>query len=221
MAIVNEITIKIIRNAKDGESIRSLANRMGFAYSAVYNWVLSLEKYDVIRIIKKGNKNAIKINKNLIYNKFRDLDNAVSVIDKDNEFWQLVKDMRLKIRFVRGTAITIWTKGGFVTGDFYDKVYFLEVADKDADTFKKMLGKKDISYTYDKLTNIRPLVYIIPKNNLKIEKITHLPVMPLKELVDYCKKLYLDNVLEQLDLLYNLNLNKKYSEIYTNIKNEK
>src|SRR3989338_8159046 len=106
--IINEITIKIIRNAKDGESIRSLASRIGFAYSAVYNWVLSLEKYDVIRITKKGNKNLIKINKNLIYNKFKDLDNAVSIIDKDNEFWEFVKDIKLSIRFTKGTAIAIW-----------------------------------------------------------------------------------------------------------------
>src|SRR3990167_6856446 len=99
--IINEITTKIIRNARDGESIRSLANKVGFAYSAVYGWILELEKYEVVRIIRK-------INKNLIYNKFRDLDNAVSVIDKDNEFWELIRNIKLKIRFVIGTAITIW-----------------------------------------------------------------------------------------------------------------
>ncbi|MCX6164898.1 MAG: hypothetical protein NTU73_08585 [Ignavibacteriae bacterium] len=57
-------------------------------------------------------------NKNLIYDKFRELDNAVSVIDKDNEFWEFVRDTNLRIRFTRGTAIAIWTKGGFITGDF-------------------------------------------------------------------------------------------------------
>ena len=51
-----------------------------------------------------------------------------------------------------------------------------------------------------------------------IEKLNNLSVIPLKELVDYCKKLYLDNVLEQLDLLYNLGLNKRYSEVYTNYR---
>lgn len=215
--ILNEITMKIVCNAKDGESIRSLANRIGFAYSAVYNWILELEKYEVIKLIKKGNKNAIKINKNLIYTKFRDLDNAVSVIEKDNEFWELAKKIKLKVRFVKGTAIAIWTKGGFITGDFYDKIYFLEVANKDIDSLKKILREKDIAYTEDKLINKRPLIYLISKNKLKIEKVNGLPVMPLKELVDYCKELELDNVLEKLDLLYNLNLNKRYSEIYTNM----
>ena len=216
--IVNEITIKIIKNARDGESIRSLANKIGFAYSAVYGWILELEKYEVVEIIRKGNKNIIKIKKNLIYNKFKELDNAVSVIDKDNEFWKLIKSIKLRIRFTKSTAITIWTKGGFITGDFYDKVYFLEVAEKDVNSLKKILDEKIISWTENKLINKRPLVYIIPKKEFAIEKLNSLPVMLLKELVEYCKKLYLDNVLEQLDLLYNLGINKRYSEIYTNVQ---
>ena len=217
MGITNEITMKITKNARNGECIRSLANRIGFAYSAVYNWILELERYEAITIIRKGNKNIIKINKNLIYNKFRELDNAVSIIDKDNEFWEFVKDIKLSIRFTKGTAIAIWTKGGFITGDFYDKIYFLEVVERDVNLLKKSLDEKTISWTENKLTNKRPLIYIIPKKEFKIERTNDLPVIHLKELVDYCKKLYLDNVLEQLDLLYNLGLNKRYSEVYTNI----
>jgi len=216
--IVNEITIKIIRNIRDGESIRSLANKIGFAYSAVYRWILELEKYEVVKIIRKGNKNIIKVNKNLIYNKFKELDNAVSVIDKDNEFWILIKSIKLRIRFTKSTAITIWTKGGFITGDFYDKVYFLEVAEKDINSLKKILNEKNITWTENKLINKRPIVYIIPKKEFVIERLNNLPVLPLKELVEDCKKLYLDNVLEQLDLLYNLGINKRYSEVYTNMQ---
>lgn len=217
MKIINEITIKIIRNARDGESIRSLANKIGFAYSAVYSWILKLEEYEVIRIIRKGNKNIIKINnKNVIYHKFRELDNAVSVIDKNNEFWEFIKNTKLRIRFVKGTAITIWTKGGFITGDFYDKIYFLEAVEKDINFLKKELDKKNITWTENNLINKRPLIYIIPKKKFDVEDINNLSVMPLKELVKYCKKLYLDNVLEQLDLLYNLRLNERYSEVYTN-----
>lgn len=218
MVLTNEITIKIIRNAKDGESINSLANRIGFAYSAIYNWILELEKYEVIRIIRKGNKNIIKINnENLIYNKFRELDNAVSVLDKDKEFWKFVKNTKLNIRFTKGTAIAIWTKGGFITGDFYDKIYSLEVAQKDVNSLKKILNKKNIAWTENELTKDRPLIYLIQKKEFNVKKIDNLLVIPLKELLKYCKELYLDNVLEQLDLLYNLGLNKKYSEIYTNI----
>ena len=115
-----------------------------------------------------------------------------------------------------GTAITIWTKGGFITGDFYDKIYFLEAVKKEVNLLKKILDERNMAWTENKLTNKRPLVYIIPKKEFKVEYIDNLPVMPLRELVDYCKELYLDNILEQLDLLYSLGLNKKYSEVYTN-----
>jgi len=216
MVIVNEITMEIVKNAKDGESIYSLASRIGFAYSAVYKWIAELEKYGVISLIRKGNKNVIKINKNLIYKKFKELDNAVSVIEKDNTFWDLVKTLKLKIRFVKGTAATIWTKGSFVTGDFYDRIYFLEVEKKDSDRLKNALEKEGISYTKGKTINQRPLVWIIEKEHIKIEKKDGLPVMPLRELVKWGKELHLDNILEQLNILYNLGLNAKYAEVVTN-----
>lgn len=207
MVIVNEITMQIVKNAKDGESIRSLASRMGFAYSAVYKWISKLEKYGVISLIKKGNKNIIKINKNLVYKKFNELDNAVSVVEKDNTFWRLIKSLRLKIRFVKGTAATIWTQGSFITGDFYDRVYTIEVSNEDSNKLKELLNKCHISYTEGEVSNKRPLVWIIQEKDFKVERKNGLPVMPLKELVSWCKKLQLENILEQLNNLYKLGLN--------------
>ena len=217
MAIMNEITMSIVKNAEEGESIHSLTAKMGFAYSAVYTWVLQLERYGVISLIRKGNKNVIKINKNLIYKKFKELDDAVSVIEKDSNFWELVKTLKLRIRFVKGTAATIWTKGSFITGDFYDRIYFLEVEKKDADSLKKALRKNGIAYTEDKVSSQRPLVYISQREKLDIERKNGLPSMPLKELVLWCKKLSLENILEQLNILYNLGLKVKYAEVSTNV----
>jgi len=217
MIIVNEITMEIVKKAEDGESIHSLASKIGFAYSAVYRWTSELEKYGVISLIRKGNKNGIKINKNLIYKKFKELDDAVSIIEKDNTFWKLVKTLKLKIRFVKGTASTIWTKGSFVTGDFYDRIYFLEVEKKDANNLKKILEKKGIAYTKGEPNNKRPLIWIIEKENLKIERKDGLPVVPLRELIEWGKELYLENILEQLDKIYNLGLNVKYAEVSTNV----
>ena len=216
MAIINEITVGIVKNAEDGESIHSLATKIGFAYSAVYKWISELEKYNVISLIRKGNKNVIKINKNLIYKKFKELDNAVSIIDKDSIFWKLVRNSKLKIRFVRGTAAAIWTRGSFITGDFYDRIYFLEVEKSDADNLKNALKKIRVEYTEGKMSNRRPLVYIIEKKSFDIEKKDRLPVMPLKELVSWCRELNLENILEQLDVLYHLGLRIKYAEVSTN-----
>lgn len=217
MKIINEITMDIVKNAEDGGSIHSLAAKIGFAYSAVYRWISELERYGVISLIKKGNKNAIKINKNLVYKKFRELDNAVSVTEKDEAFWNLVKSSSLKMRFAKGTAATIWTQGSFITGDFYDKIYFLETEKRDADSLKKALRKNEIAYTEDKMSGHRPLVYISQKEKLSIERKNGLPVMPLSELVSWCRELHLENILEQLNALYNLRLKVKYAEVSTNV----
>jgi len=217
MRIINEITVDIVKNAEDGESIHSLAAKIGFAYSAVYRWISELEKYGVVSLIRKGNKNVIKINKNLVYKKFKELDSAISVIEKDNVFWDLVKSSKLKARFVKGTAATIWTRGGFITGDFYDRIYLLEVEKKDAGMLKKTLRKNKIAYTEDRMGSQRPLVYISPKENLIIERKNGLPVMPLNELVSWCRALHLENILEQLNRLYNLGLKVKYAEVSTNV----
>lgn len=217
MKIVNEITLDIVKNAKDGESIYSLAAKIGFAYSAVYKWISELEKYEVISLIRKGNKNVIKINKNLIYKKFKELDNAVSIIEKDNIFWRLIKGLKLKVRFVKGTAVAIWTQGSFITGDFYDRIYFLEVNKKDVISLRRSLKKYGIAYTENRMSNNRPLVFIIQKENFEVERKKGLPVMPLKELVEWGKELHLENILEQLNMLYNLGLNTKYAEVSTNV----
>ena len=217
MKIINEITVSIIKNAEDGESIYSLAAKIGFAYSAVYRWISELEKYGIISLIRKGNKNVIKVNKNLIYRKFKELDDAISVIEEDNAFWELIKTSTLKIRFVKGTAAAIWTKGSYITGDFYDRIYFLEVDKKDANALKNTLKKERISYTEGEANNRRPLVWIVQKGNFRMEKKDGLPVMPLDELVEWGRKLHLENILEQLDILYNLKLKVKYSEVSTNV----
>jgi DNA-binding transcriptional ArsR family regulator len=217
MKIINEITMDIVKNAEDGGSIRSLAVKIGFAYSAVYRWISELERYGVISLIRKGNKNTIKINKNLVYKKFKELDNAVSATEKDEVFWNLVKSLRLKIRFAKGTAATIWTQGSFITGDFYDKIYFLEVEKRDTDSLKKTLRKNGITYTEDKIGSHRPLVYISQKEKLSIERKNGLPIMPLSELVSWCRELHLENILEQLNTLYNLRLKVKYAEVSTNV----
>lgn len=218
MEIINQITNAIIKNAKDGDTIRSLAERTGFAYSAIYKWIMVLKDYNVIRLVEKGNKNIIKINKNDIYKKFIGLGNAIMVVEKDRIFWDIIKKSKVKARFIQNTAIVIQSRGSYITGDFLDRVYFLEIYYKDLIPFKRILEKYNISYSENEIINKRPLIYVIPsKKEFKTEYKEGLPVIPLRELVKWCKKLYLDNILEQLDSIYNLKLKNKYSEIKTNI----
>ena len=218
MEIINHITNSIVKNARDGETIRSLAVKTGFAYSAVYKWVMILKDYEVINLIKKGNKNIIRINNSEIYKKFAELDKAVKVIDKDKEFWNIIRKVKLNIRFTRSTAVVVWTQGSYITGDFIDKIYSLEVYNKEFSLLKKILENHGIAYSTKEAVNGRPFIQIILKNKkFKIEHKSNLPVIPLKELINWCRELYLDNVLEHLSSMYNLNLKSKYSEIKTNI----
>jgi len=44
-----------------------------------------------------------------------------------------------------------------------------------------------------------------------------LPLTTLEEVVKWCKKLKLEPILEQLNILYKIPIKQKYSEIYTNV----
>src|SRR3989344_676857 len=216
MEMINAITMAIITKVKDGETIRSLAMKMNIAYSAVYKWVMVLERYGVIQVIRKGNRNILKINKNEIYEKAMGLYNSIETMRKERYFWNIVKRTKIAIRFVRGTAIAIWTKGGYIPGDFADRIYMVEVEIKGREALKHILKKENIAYTEKEITRERPLIYIIPKAKINRERKEGMPVMPLKELVSWCEKLGLDNVLEHLNEIYHLKLKVRYAEVNTN-----
>src|SRR3989344_8320988 len=126
MKIINQITSSIVKHDEDGKTIHSLTKKTGFAYSAVYKWIMILKDYDIIHLVEKGNKDIIKINKNNIYKKFIELDKAISTVEKDRFFWKIIKERVLRIRFVKSTAVVVWTQGGYITGDFLKNIYFLE-----------------------------------------------------------------------------------------------
>lgn len=78
------------------------------------------------------------------------------------------------------------------------------------------MKKQGIAYTEGEMNNQRPLVWIIQKKDFRSEKKQGLPIMPLGELVSWSEELHLENILEQLNMLYNLGLNVKYAEVLTN-----
>ncbi len=219
MKIINPITAGIIKEAKDGDSIRKVAKKTGFAYSAVYRWVMNLEAFGVLDLERQGNKTVISVNRELIYRKFMELSGALETAERDRVFWRLMRKTRFRARFVRGTAAVIWTQGGYITGDFFGKIYHIEVLERDSRGFKEELEKQGIVFAKEGTIpgKGRPFVYIEIGRGLKIERKKGLPVMPLRELVSWCRHLHLEPILEQLDLMYNLGLKVKYSEIYTNV----
>lgn len=215
--IINPVTAAIIRQTKDGDTIREIAKKTGFAYSAVYRWITELAKRDMFEVKDEGNKKHIYAKHNELYNQFSGLIRSVNEADQDRVFWAFIKKINLKVRLRGGTAISLWTRGSYITGDFFDKIYMLEVAAKDVDKLKCELDKRNLVYTESEKKDARPLVFLSTKKDFVIEKIEGIPVMPLKELVEWGKRLDLDAALEHLDELYNLGLKTIYSEVHTNV----
>ncbi len=217
IGIINPITAAIINEAKDGDTIRKIAMKTGFAYSAVYRWVMELVKHDMFELKDGGNRKRVYAKHTALYSQFASLIKSVRETEQDKAFWNFIRKTRLKVRLAGGAAISLWTRGSYVTGDFFDRIYILEVTAKDLDNLKKELDSHKISYTKGGKSDARPLIFLVPKKSFRVERIKGIPVMPLKELVKWCEKLNLDAVLEQLDALYNLNLRTKYSELHTNV----
>jgi hypothetical protein len=224
--IINPLTAAIIRQAKDGDTIREVAKKTGFAYSAIYRWVTEMTKHDMFEIKDEGNRKRIYAKHNELYNQFAGLIRSVNEADQNRVFWAFVKKTNLKVRLTGGTAISLWTRGSYITGDFFDKVYMLEVAAKDLYKLKNELSKHKISYTErekkkqldaSSTSSVRPLVFLSTRKDFSVERIESIPVMPLKELVEWCKRLDLDAALEHLDELCNLGLKTRYSEVHTNV----
>lgn len=216
MEIVNPITFEIIRKMHDGFTIRQIAGKTGFAYSAIYRWVKELEKNFILTSENRGNKILINANKSQVYESFAGLIKAIAIEKKDRLFWTLMKKTNLNARFSDNTAAVIWTEGAYITNDFFSKIYYVEVSVKDAKEFVNLLNKCNIAYSLDRTQkedyrNL-PFVYLIIKKDVKKFKKEDLPVISLKELVSWCKKLELEPILEQLKSIYKLKLNAKYSE---------
>ena len=165
----------------------------------------------------EGNRKRTYANHTDLYSRFAGLIKSVREAEQDKAFWGFIKRTRLKVRLAGGAAISLWTRGSYVTGDFFDKIYVLEVAAKDSDYLKEELERQKISYTDSEKMDARPLIFLVIKEGFNTEKIESIPVMPLKELVKWCKKLNLDAVLERLDALYGLGLKTRYSEVHTNV----
>lgn len=225
--IINPVTAAILKEAKDGDTIREIAMKTGFAYSAVYRWVMELAKHDMFEVKDEGNRKRIYAKHTALYSQFAGLIRSVSEAERDKAFWAFIRKTNLKVRLAGGAAISLWTHGSYITGDFFDRIYMLEVTAKDLDNLKNELNRHKISYTEGDKKEARPLIFLVSKKSLgktdvrstsfRVERIEGIPVMPLKELVEWCKKLDLDAVLEQLDALYNLGLKTRYSEVHTNV----
>ncbi len=115
------------------------------------------------------------------------------------------------------TSTVIWTKGSYITGDFYNKIYYIDVIKQDFKVLCKELKKYSINFSINKpYITTKPLA-IISIKNFKTEKSQNLPLTPLKEIISWCRKLRLEPILEQLSIIYKIQTKERYSEVSTNV----
>src|SRR3989338_10405794 len=108
--IINPVTAAIIKHAKDGNTIREISMKTGFAYSAVYRRVAELAKHDMFEVKDEGNRKRIYAKHTPIYSQFTSLIRSVNEADQDRIFWAFIKKTSLKVRLAGGAAISLWTR---------------------------------------------------------------------------------------------------------------
>ncbi len=217
MKTINPITAKIIETIEDKDTIRKIAKKTGFAYSAVYYWINQLYKLGVLKLERKGNKTLIITQHNEIYINFKNLIEKIAEYEKDKRFWAFIKNTKLKIRLGKETSAVIWTKGSYITGDFYNKIYYIDVTKQDFKSLSKELKKYNINFSINKTSITTKPFVIISIKNFKRERTQNLPLTPLKEVISWCRKLKLEPILEQLSIIYKIPIKEKYSEVSTNV----
>ena len=219
MEIINPITTEIVNKVKEKDTVRKIAKKTGFAYSAVYKWTNKLALFNVLKLEDKGNKIYISIEENDIYLAFKNLIERINEYKKEVRFWNFIKKTKLKIRLAKETSAVIWTKGSYILADFYNKIYYIDITKEDYSKLNKKFKKLGISFSKNKNDEIttKPFIIVNIVKKSKITKINNLPLVPLNELIKWCKKLKLEPILEQLNIIYNIPIKEKYSEVFTNV----
>ena len=208
--IVTPVAAAVIRAARDGDTILAVAKRTGFAYSAVHRAIRALAEAGVIRVEPAGRRSRIRL-AGPLYRQYAAFIEAIAIEERDRSFWVVVRAAK-GVRLARGSAAAVWTHGGYITGDFAERVYEVEAAPDAARRFAGALAKAGVASSKDGDPAARPFVRIRIVRRCPVERVSGVPVMPLPEFVRWCKRVALEPVLEQVDKMYGLSLGAKYSE---------
>lgn len=123
----------------------------------------------------------------------------------------ILKNAIKEYAYCDNDAVTIWTDGYYWT-DFTAgfKPIHIKVLEKDLNWWKNFFRKNDAEFsTAGEHKTLFGLSYILhPEKRFRIEKKDGIPVIPLKEAIEFCKKneLTYRPALEYLDEKYKLNL---------------
>jgi len=147
-------------------------------------------------------------------------DEFVSNIVKDNlKQEDILKYAERKYAYCNSDAVGIWSDGYYWTG--YTKGFkpiHINVLKKDKEYWADFFHKNNAEFVIEKENKtLFGLTYILHlTNKLKIEKKDGISVIPLKDVIEFCKsnEFTYRPALEYLDDKYHLNLFKQFEHIH-------
>lgn len=130
----------------------------------------------------------------------------------------ILKNAMKKYAYCDNDAVNIWTDGYYWTGFTAGfKPIHIKVLEKDINWWKNFFRKNDAEFSRaGESKTLFGLSYILhPEKRFRIEKKDGIPVIPLEEAIEFCKKneLAYRPALEYLDDKYKLNLFEEYEHL--------
>ena len=212
LEILNPHVMKIVISARDKDSIRSIAKRIGLSYGWTYYWTQQLISSGLFK--RKNNRIFLdktnRLYKELIGFVKRNFKNDISF-----RYYALGL-FGIKYSFTKTDAVFIWTKGGYNISR-YKEFYpiFIKVRKIDLELFASYCKKLGF-----KINSNRHVFFSVDiLEDFKVYNLNGMPVDSLEETIKFMK----DNIynfepaLEMIQEMYNKKLKIRYKEIKTNV----
>lgn len=130
----------------------------------------------------------------------------------------ILKDAKKKYAYCDNDAVNIWTDGYYWTGFTAGfKPVHIKVLEGDLNWWKNFFKKNEVEFSIaGERRTLFGLLYVLhPARRFKIEEKDGVPVVPLKDVIKFCKEneLTYRPALEYLDKKYNLKLFEEYEHL--------
>ncbi len=205
--MINPHVMKIIVAAREEDSIKAIAKRVGLSYGWTQKWVKELVKEGVFKEKWRG---VILQEKNITYQEI--IKFIKKSVNEVSLYYAILQLSGICYCFTKTDAVYIWTEGRYNIAR-YKNFYpiFIKIHQKDYDLFIKYCkklqlrinDKKNAFYVPERVNSITA----ISKNNFFVE--------PLDNTINFMKKnIYnFEPALEMIDEMYEKNLKIKYKEV--------
>jgi len=143
---------------------------------------------------------------------------AESMVEDNLKQIDVLKDAKKKYAYTDSDAVRIWTDDYYWT-DFTAgfKPVHIKVLERDLEYWGRFFRERDVEFAVEgESKTLFGLSYILhPEKNFKVEKRKEMPVIPLSEVVEFCRKneLTYRPALEYLDKKFALKLFEEYEYI--------